>query len=171
MFFRPSDILTGTFMSLYYCTFSCWSILANRLMFLGTIVSVYYSTIPCWPVWLNRPMFIGTVIPVYHTTFCHWSHRRMFILAQHTILLVSARHGVSGKSSQKIFKPCLPHPFLLPQPQSSTSLQISPDLLKPSHPQGISCSLHLKCSLLFSSVCTPNQCCALQCEPFRVFSS
>lgn len=116
----------------------------------GKIMSVYIPQPPsCWSVWSNRPMFIGTVVHVYHTTLCYWSHRRMFILAQHVILFVSAPHDVSGKSSQEIFKPFLSQPFLFPQPQSFISLQISPELLKPSHPQDISCSFSFTTSLFF----------------------
>lgn len=59
----------------------------------------------------------------------------------------------------QIFKPSLPRAlpafFFLSHHQPSTSFQISPDLLEPSHPQGINCSLRFNHPLLSASVSTP----------------
>lgn len=146
---------------------SCWSILTKPPIFIGIIVPVYYSTIPYWPSRSNRPMFIGTLIPVYYSTFSYWSHRRIFLLVVHLTML-------PGSLPKKYLNPPFPQPFLLffffLQPQSSTSLQISPDLLEPTHPQGISCSLNFRHPLLSPTVSTPNQRCALHCAPFGMFS-
>lgn len=172
IFFRPSDIPYGTFMSVYYCTFSCWSIFGQS------------SHVP----WNNRvcllfhdPLLASLVKPSnFHRNIrsCLLQHV-LPLAAPSDVHIGTALHSIGQHSSrccQEIFpetylNPPFPQPFLLPQLQSSIFLQISPKLLKPSQPHGISCSLNFKRPLLFVFVSTPNQLCSLQCEPFRVFSS
>lgn len=78
-----------------------------------------------------------------------------------------------GSLPKNYLYPPFPQPFLLfflLQLQSSTSLQISPELLKPSHPQGISCSLNPQPSTSLSHRFCARPALRPDCAPFRNFS-